>query len=70
MKPSNVQHPPNHAITMTEVQKGLFVIENAYEGKYDFFEGLTSALRENRRGAATASKLRHDEPVAAEGAPW
>jgi hypothetical protein len=56
MKPSNIQPPPNHSVKVCEVQSGLFVVENAYEGQYGFFEGLASELRMNERRMPTESR--------------
>lgn len=48
MKPSNIQPPPNHTLQVSEVERGLFVVENAYEGKYDFFEKLSARLTDEQ----------------------
>ncbi|MDJ0660292.1 MAG: hypothetical protein QNJ42_12495 [Crocosphaera sp.] len=38
MEPSSIRHPEGYKPITKEVKPGLYVIENAYEGEYVYFE--------------------------------
>ena len=38
IEPSSIRHPEGYKPITKEVKPGLYVIENAYEGKYVYFE--------------------------------
>ncbi|MDJ0597262.1 MAG: hypothetical protein QNJ37_00230 [Crocosphaera sp.] len=38
MEPSSIRHPKGYKPITKEVKPGLYVIENAYEGEYVYFE--------------------------------
>jgi hypothetical protein len=39
MNPSGIRPPEDGKYTVREVKQGLFVVNNAYAGRYEFFKG-------------------------------
>jgi len=39
MNPSGIRLPENGRYTLREVKPGLFLVDNAYSGRYEFFKG-------------------------------
>lgn len=39
MTTSGIRPPDDVKYTLREVKRGLFVVENAYSGRYEFFKG-------------------------------
>ncbi|WP_107671047.1 hypothetical protein [Cyanothece sp. BG0011] len=47
IEPSSIRHPQNYKPITTEVKPGLYVIENAYEGEYVYFENDSFEIQES-----------------------
>ena len=38
IEPSSIRHPKGYKRIITEIEPGLYMVENAYEGEYVYFE--------------------------------
>ena len=47
MVPSNIERPKEYQLVLEEVDQGLYVAQNAYEGQYKYF--LKKAKIDRRR---------------------
>jgi hypothetical protein len=54
MLPSGMTRAADQDVRMSEIGKGLYVVEDAYEGEYDFF--APSRLFSTRGQTATQTK--------------
>ncbi len=44
MTTSGIRPPDDVKYTLREVKRGLFVVENAYAGRYEFFKGRPAPM--------------------------
>lgn len=54
MTTSGIRPPDDVKYTLREIKRGLFVVDNAYAGRYEFFKGRPAPAVPSR-GMATGS---------------
>ncbi|ACK73169.1 hypothetical protein PCC7424_4812 [Gloeothece citriformis PCC 7424] len=51
LEPSSIRHPEGYNRKIKEVKPGLYVVENAYEGEYVYFEKDSFSSAQNEQSS-------------------